>query len=181
MMRRESPRTVPRGPDLGASERVSDFFGMIEMPNAIRRASASGIAFVGDAAMASDPLFGVGCGWALQTGEWLAQDVGDALVNKRGLDEALVTYARHHHERLHPHHELLNQSASGKPFGVIDKLVFSAAAKNASFAHEFAMLGSRFTNPRDVLGPGLLARALWASLTGKTRHPVTLPARMGGR
>ncbi len=170
---------LPRAPDLGRSERVSDFFGMIEMPNAVRRASAPGIAFVGDAAMASDPMFGVGCGWAFQTGEWLAEDVGDALVQKRGLDEALDTYAEHHRERLRPHHEMLNQSAQGKPFSFVEKLVFSAAAKSASFAHDFAMLTSRFTNPRDVLGPRLLARAVWANLTGKTRYPATLPARAG--
>jgi hypothetical protein len=29
---------------------------------------------VGDAAIAADPMWGVGCGWAFQSGEWLAGD-----------------------------------------------------------------------------------------------------------
>ena len=171
---------LPRGPELASAERTGDFFGMIEMPNTIRRASAPGIAFVGDAAMASDPMFGVGCGWAFQTGEWLADDVGDALEQKHGLDEALETYAAHHAERLQGHHEMINQASSGAPFGFIDRLVPGAAAKNAAFAREFVKLVTRTTNPRDVLGPGLLVRAAWANLTGKARHPVTLRAPVIG-
>jgi flavin-dependent dehydrogenase len=168
---------LPRGPKLADAERVGDFVGMLEMPNTIRRASAPGIAFVGDAAMASDPLFGVGCGWAFQTGEWLADDVGNALASKAGLDDALETYARHHEHRLAMHHAMINQTSRGEPFGFIDRLVFEASAKNEDFARDFGRLLSRFTNPRDVLGPKLLLRAAWAKLTGKTRDPANLPAR----
>ena len=38
----------------------------------MRNPVAPGLALVGDAALATDPLFGVGCGWAFQTAEWLA-------------------------------------------------------------------------------------------------------------
>ena len=44
------------------------------MPNKMRPAARPGLAFVGDAALATDPLFGVGCGWAFQSAEWLVDD-----------------------------------------------------------------------------------------------------------
>ena len=50
---------------------------------------ATGYALVGDAALAADPLWGVGIGWAFQTGEWLAEEVGPALGDEAELDRAL--------------------------------------------------------------------------------------------
>ena len=41
--------------------------GKLDLPNVIRPAARPGVAFVGDAALASDPLWGVGCGWAFQS------------------------------------------------------------------------------------------------------------------
>ena len=52
--------SLPDGPDLSDAERVSKLIGKLEMPNVIRPAARPGIAFVGDAALATDPLFGVG-------------------------------------------------------------------------------------------------------------------------
>ena len=46
--------------------------GKIDMTNRVRVPVAPGLALVGDAALATDPLFGVGCGWAFQSAEWLA-------------------------------------------------------------------------------------------------------------
>ena len=40
---------------------------------------ATGLAFVGDAALAADPLWGVGCGWAFQSADWLVQETAGAL------------------------------------------------------------------------------------------------------
>ena len=33
---------------------------------------------MGDAALTADPLFGVGCGWAFQSAEWLVEETGSA-------------------------------------------------------------------------------------------------------
>ena len=49
--------------------------------------------------MASDPLWGVGIGWALQSAEWLAEEAGPALGEERALDGALKRYARRHARR----------------------------------------------------------------------------------
>ena len=63
---------VPEAPPIRASRKASPVIGKIEMPNKVRVPVAPGLALVGDAALAVDPLFGVGCGWALQSAEWLA-------------------------------------------------------------------------------------------------------------
>ena len=43
------------------------------MTNRMRTTTAPGLALIGDAALATDPLFGVGCGWAFQSAEWLGR------------------------------------------------------------------------------------------------------------
>jgi flavin-dependent dehydrogenase len=168
---------LPEAPDLALAERASDFHGMLEMTNHIRRASRPGIALVGDAAMASDPILGVGCGWALQSAEWLADDVSAALAGEGNLDDALRLYARHHEERLRAHHELINAVSLAKPFNAIEQTIFRAAASDRAFAETFGRLGSRMVHPSDVMTVGTLARAFWLRMTRKVPEPVTLPAR----
>ena len=56
-----------------------------------RTASAArshpGLALIGDAALATDPIFGVGCGFAFQSGEWLADSVSPALQGVESMDQ----------------------------------------------------------------------------------------------
>ena len=54
--------------------------GKLDVPNVVRRIVSPGLALVGDAAMASIRSWGVGCGWALQSGEWLAEAVAPMLT-----------------------------------------------------------------------------------------------------
>ena len=54
---------------------VSKWLGKVELENQRRPAAARGMAFVGDAAQASDPVWGVGCGFAFQSADWLAEEV----------------------------------------------------------------------------------------------------------
>ena len=92
--------------------------------------------FVGDAAQASDPLFGVGCGWAFQSADWLAEEVGPALLHgsDRELNRALGAYARRHRRELGAHHWLISDYSSGRSFSPIEKLIYSAAARDAELA-----------------------------------------------
>ena len=70
---------IPDAPPIRSGRPVEPLLGKLEMPNRVRRPVAPGLALVGDAALAADPLFGVGCGWALQSGEWLADSVSPAM------------------------------------------------------------------------------------------------------
>ena len=68
------------GPDLTRAERVSNVIGTTDYPFITRKhIVAPGVALIGDAAMVGDPLWGTGCGWAIQTAEWLCDAVAMAL------------------------------------------------------------------------------------------------------
>jgi len=86
---------LPRAPAIREGKRVSPFLGMIEMPNTARPASRPGLAFIGDAALAADPLWGVGCGWAFQSAEWLVDCVAESLGGRGDLDHLGVQPLAH--------------------------------------------------------------------------------------
>src|SRR6202012_2771564 len=77
---------VPDAPSLH-SAKLSDrgVFGKIDMTNRMRVPTAPGLALIGDAALATDPLFGVGCGWAFQSAQWLG---GEGVAGAAGAQEA---------------------------------------------------------------------------------------------
>ena len=74
-------RSLPDAPDYSVATRESKLLGKLELTNAIRPAARPGIAFVGDAALCGDPFWGIGCGWAFQSAEWLADATAAAVVD----------------------------------------------------------------------------------------------------
>jgi 2-polyprenyl-6-methoxyphenol hydroxylase-like FAD-dependent oxidoreductase len=137
-------RSLADAPSLDGARPVAKWFGKLEMPSTIRPAAARGMAFVGDAAQASDPLWGVGCGWAFQSADWLAEEVGPALQGSdRELDRALKAYARRHHRELAAHHWFISDYSSGRRFSPLDKLVYSTAARDAELAGRVEDFGTR--------------------------------------
>ncbi|HKP89764.1 MAG TPA: NAD(P)/FAD-dependent oxidoreductase [Thermoleophilaceae bacterium] len=146
---------LPDGPELGGAERVSKVIGAIDHENVIRPAARPGIAFVGDAALAADPLFGVGLSWALQSGEWLADAVAPALLGDGDLDAALRRYARRFRRRLAPHHVLMSDFSSGRPATPIERAMSRAAARNRTLARAFDDTFSRRRSPFRLLDPRL--------------------------
>ena len=87
---------VPEAPPILESRLVGPVMGKLDMTNRLRRPVAPGLALVGDAALAIDPLWGVGCGFAFQTAEWLADSVAPALARGEPLDDGLERYRRRH-------------------------------------------------------------------------------------
>jgi menaquinone-9 beta-reductase len=154
---------LPEMPDLSAGQRVSKIMGRLDMSNIRRRASGPGVALVGDAAQASDPLWGVGCGWALQTGEWLANELAGALGSNRDVDRALARYRRQHRRALYAHHWLICDYATGRPLNRLERLLFTAGVRDQHVARAIVRLASRVATPQRVLTPGLIARAGWVS------------------
>jgi flavin-dependent dehydrogenase len=154
---------LPEGPDLSGARRVSRIMGRLEMSNIRRRVSAPGVALVGDAAQASDPLWGVGCGWALQTGEWLAQELAGTFGSPREIDRALVRYRRKHRRQLAAHHWMISDFATGRPLNPAERILFTAAARDQVVARGMFRLATRMATPQRALTPRLLARAGWVS------------------
>jgi flavin-dependent dehydrogenase len=123
-------RRLPDGPDLAAAERASELIGSLRISNRMRPAARPGMALVGDAALATDPLFGVGCGWAFQSAEWLVEETATALLDPHGnLDHALGRYRRAFLRRLGPHHLQIADYSSGRPMRRNERLILRAAAR----------------------------------------------------
>jgi 2-polyprenyl-6-methoxyphenol hydroxylase-like FAD-dependent oxidoreductase len=156
-------RALPEGPDLGGAERASKLIGKLEMPNKMRPAARPGIAFVGDAALATDPLFGVGCGWAFQTAEWLVEETAEALLDEAAprLDAALRRYARTFLRRLGPHHLQIADFSTGRPLRANERIVFRAAARDPVVAAAIEEVVSRRCSTLRMLDPRPLPRVLW--------------------
>jgi flavin-dependent dehydrogenase len=146
---------LPDAPDLGEATLESKLLGKLELPNVFRRAARPGIAFIGDAAMAADPLWGVGCGWAFQSADWLVQETAGALGSAAELDAGLERYRRVHRRRLLPHYLMITDIASGRPVTPLERRLYRAAATVVRSAME--QIGSRRRSPARVLHPRVLA------------------------
>jgi len=138
---------APEAPPIRASQRVGPVLGKLEMPNEVREPVAPGLALAGDAALAVDPLFGVGCGWAFQSAEWLANSVSPALRGEEELAAGLKRYRRAHHRGLRGHATIINDYANGRRMNPGERLVFSAAARDARLATAFEAFGTRSIGP----------------------------------
>jgi 2-polyprenyl-6-methoxyphenol hydroxylase-like FAD-dependent oxidoreductase len=138
---------IPDAPPILDSRRVSAILGKLEMPNRVRQVAAPGLALVGDAALATDPLFGVGCGWAFQSAEWLADAVAPALRGEEALERGLARYRRRHARELRGHAFLIHDYATGRRFTAGERLLFAAAARDPQVAVAFDRLGTRRMRP----------------------------------
>lgn len=171
---------LPEAPSLAGSRRVSKLIGKLDMTNTSRPAASPGLALIGDAAMASDPLWGVGCGFALQSAEWLVDRTADAVLSGHGLDSALARYRRRHRQALAGHHFLMNDFASGRPLNLIERAMFAAAARDDAMARHLYDFGSRQRGPSQFLAPWAVARAAWVNARHRHDRPaernIPLPA-----
>jgi menaquinone-9 beta-reductase len=157
---------LPEGPRLDPAKREGQVLGKLEMPNVVRQTTSPGLAFVGDAALAADPLWGVGCGWALQSAEWLAEAVGPVVKGSAAqIDDALAAYATRHREGLAAHEQFCSLYSRGKRFNVGEKLLFRAAARDAELTARMAQMGGRWISPQEMMTPATLGRIVRSNLS----------------
>ncbi|MEU8889978.1 NAD(P)/FAD-dependent oxidoreductase [Streptomyces sp. NPDC048442] len=152
-------RALPEAPPVDSAERLTKIIGTVDYPLHSRRPTAPGIALIGDAALTADPLWGVGCGWALQSAQWLAEAVAAAATGRGDLDKSLAVYARRHGRRLRGHQYLGADFAKARPFNPLERLMFSAAARDEAVARHMHLFASRLIGPLRFLNPLVLARA----------------------
>lgn len=142
---------LPDPPPIAASRMVGPVTGKLQMPNVRRGPVGPGIALVGDAAVTSDPVAGVGCGWAFQAAEWLADATAPALHGSEPLATGLRRYRQRLRRELHAHDNMITGYATGRPMHPIERQVFSTAARDRRLAPAFEALATRTTDPRRVL------------------------------
>jgi 2-polyprenyl-6-methoxyphenol hydroxylase-like FAD-dependent oxidoreductase len=156
---------APEAPRVDPSKRVTKVLGKLDAPNEKRGPAGSGYALVGDAALASDPLWGVGIGWALQSAEWLAEEAGPALGDQRALDRALKRYARRHRKALRGHDMVCSAYSDGHRFRPGERLFFRGAARDDELAGRVALFGERWIKPSQLLTPSTLWLMIRANLS----------------
>lgn len=179
---------LPDAPPIRDGRRVSSVMGKLEMPNVEHEPVAPGLALIGDAALATDPMWGIGCGWALQTSEWLAQSVagplaaGPAATAK--LDAGLARYRRRWRRGLRGHARVIEELATGRAWNSAERFVFAAATRDSRVAGAIDAFGAR------TIGPGrFVATAVPRAVAANARHglarrprfaPHRAPAGAGG-
>jgi flavin-dependent dehydrogenase len=147
---------LPDAPDLSSATRESKLLGKLDLPNVSRPAARPGLAFVGDAALASDPLWGVGCGWAFQSADWLVEQTADALIGGGDLDAALDSYRHDHALRLGPHHFFISDLASARRANPLERAMYHAAVSDDDVWRKFEAIGSRRRSPVTLFAPRTL-------------------------
>ncbi len=144
-------RDLPDAPPIAHGRLVGDVKGKLDMTNVEHEPIAPGLALVGDAALATDPLWGIGCGWALQQAEWLGDAVGDALAAGPGaqeaLDAGLARYRRRWRRGLLGHQRVIADLATGRRSNAGERFVFSAAVHDDRLAARMDAFGSRRISP----------------------------------
>ncbi|MFB7208273.1 NAD(P)/FAD-dependent oxidoreductase [Streptomyces sp. NPDC056255] len=165
-------RALPEAPPIDSAERVSKIIGTVDYPLHTRRPTAPGVALIGDAALTSDPLWGVGCGWALQTAQWLTEAIAPTATGlQEDLDASLTAYARTHRRRLTGHQQLAADYAKSRPFKAMERLMFSAAARDAVLARHMYMFAARLIGPLRFLSPVALTKALVVNVRHRGANP----------
>ncbi|HWO83326.1 MAG TPA: NAD(P)/FAD-dependent oxidoreductase [Solirubrobacterales bacterium] len=144
---------VPEPPPIRENRCVAPVIGKIEMPNRIRGPIAPGLALIGDAALATDPIFGVGCGFAFQSGEWLADSVSPALQGVESMDNCLRRYRKRHRRQLGMHARLIHDYSTGRKFDPIERAMMRTAVHDPQAAALFEAVGTRRKTPRQLLLP----------------------------
>jgi menaquinone-9 beta-reductase len=146
---------IPAAPPIAQSRMVGDLTGKIDMTNVVNTPIAPGLALIGDAASAVDPLWGVGCGFALQSSEWLADSVAAALNGGESMEQGLKRYRRRYSRGLKGHtREILNY-ATARKINLGERLFFSAASYDERTARVFEAFGSRNIPPSRMLATGM--------------------------
>lgn len=165
---------LPDAPDLSRAEPCGRTVLVKDFPNLWRPPVAHGIAFVGDAQMSLDFLWGTGCGFAFQEAEWLVDATRQALRDGGRLAPALRGYARQVGARLAGHRFLIADFSRRRDLNPIERLMYSAAARDRDMARHFFTFGARFIGPAKFLAPAALLRAAWIRLARRT--PRLAPA-----
>lgn len=150
---------VPEPPPIREGRRIGPVLGKVDMTNRMRRPIAPGLALIGDAALAADPLFGVGCGWAFQSAGWMSDAVLPALTDSEPLEKGLDRYRRRHAKELRGHTFFMHDYSTGRRFNLPEKMMFAAAARDARAAAIIDSYATRQISPARML-PRMVPRAV---------------------
>lgn len=151
---------LPDAPPIGRARLAEKMIGKLDLTNESRAVTAPGVALVGDAALAADPVAAIGCGWAFQSAGWLADAIAPALAGAEPLETGLARYARRHRRELRGHELLLADFAKRERLSPVQRLLFSAATRDDMVAARVGAYAARVIRPSQMLTPRVLTRAV---------------------
>jgi flavin-dependent dehydrogenase len=160
---------------------VSEVIGMLDMPLIDRRPIAPGLALIGDAALAPDPVWGNGMGWGIQGAEWLADNTAGALAEAcpERLDRALEQYRKQLHDAFGSRFARDVDFAQARKFNIFERLMYSAAARDPRLGRYTGPQTTRLTNIRYFPPVKAIIRALWVNLTYREQVSGSIPRQRG--
>ncbi|WP_165949137.1 NAD(P)/FAD-dependent oxidoreductase [Kribbella turkmenica] len=163
---------LPDGPTLAGARRVSNLVGTTDYP-CVRRdpVPRPGLALIGDAATASDPVPAVGCGWAFRSAAWLVDATAEALATGGSLSAALRTYRRAH-RFIDKWDDIGRTDALAAPPNAIQRAIRTAAVHDDAIARRLAMFSMRAAEPSVLVNPAVAVRAAVRSRRRTAPEPV---------
>jgi 2-polyprenyl-6-methoxyphenol hydroxylase-like FAD-dependent oxidoreductase len=156
--------SLPEAPNIAAAKPISKVMMNSKNSNLLRGRAPDGMALIGDAAMTSDPLAGVGIGWAFMSAEWLVDCVGSLLRQGKPLAPGLASYRRRFLWELRAHHKTITDISKAGELNPIQKLLFSAATRDPVLTELINDFLARDIGVSRFLSPLSLARAAWVNL-----------------
>lgn len=152
-------RSLPEAPHLTGAEQLTPLIGTRDVPLRARSvAPRPGLALVGDAARTSDPLWGVGCGWALQSAEWLVDATAEPLLDDcAGLAHGVRAYRRRC-RHLAQHDFFIADYAKVRALNPVERSIFAASTRDDAVARDFERFGTRTASALTIMDPFVLAR-----------------------
>lgn len=175
----DSFASLPDAPDLSRAVRVTNVIGTTDYPSITRRRVVRpGVALVGDAAMVGDPLQGIGCGWAFQSAEWLADAVVDPLRSggDGAIDAGARRYQRRHRRTLLPHQLTNNQISRSPTLNPMMRTLYAGAPHDRYVRDRLTAVATRNTSPLTMMNPIVLSRAALARRKSVTPRRSSTPA-----
>lgn len=168
-------QNLPDGPDLPKAQRASDFMGMLNLPIMTRQPILPGLALVGDAAVAADPLWGNGMGWAFQSASWLVRFTAKAVRQGEptAVNAALAAYQAKHYQAFADRLARDIDFAQARPFNWLERLFYEAAAHDKRFEKYTGPYSARLAN-RSQWPP---RRAIWQAMKVNAAARLHLPGR----
>ncbi|MGH2959259.1 MAG: NAD(P)/FAD-dependent oxidoreductase [Solirubrobacterales bacterium] len=151
---------LPGAPPVEELTLAGPIVGRVDMSFQWRNPVHRGAALVGDAAFSIDPLYGVGCGWALQSGELLADAVAPALVAGKPLNAPLRKYRRAVRSLIVPFSLQMLGYSRGRALSRSEKFILRRAARDPAVEQRFIQIVTRNISPLLLARPSEVLKLL---------------------
>lgn len=138
---------LPDAPAVGGAVPEMPPLGYADYPNQVRRPVQGAIPFVGDAALSLDPMAGVGCGFALVSGDLLASAFEGRALDRDGVRAGLEDYRQRYESVLLPHAEGIIRDSLVDKDDVAQQKTFGLISGDPALSQKYLALTGRMVHP----------------------------------